>query len=78
MGKLAQEEADNTPIITISLGDQTVTMANPWMHGKITRKFAKRPTMTFCYSATRFGMQGMILQTLRETDRENEARGDPP
>src|SRR3546814_10744244 len=34
--------------------------------------------MTYCYSATRFGMQGMILQTLREIDRENETKGQPP
>lgn len=46
-----------------------------WAGGKISRSIAKRPTMTFCYSATRFGMQGMILQTLRELDREAEQRG---
>ena len=44
----------------------------------MVRKIAKRPTMTFCYSATRFGMQGMILQTLREIDKENEQKGKPP
>lgn len=49
-----------------------------WANGKVTRKIAKRPTMTFCYSATRFGMQGMILQTLREIDKDNESRGLPP
>lgn len=49
-----------------------------WAGGKVTRKIAKRPTMTFCYSATRFGMQGMVLQTLREIDKENEMRGKPP
>lgn len=52
--------------------------AAPWKGGKITRKIAKRPTMTFVYSATRFGMQDMILGTLRETDAENDERGKPP
>lgn len=69
---LAQAEADANPVIEVNIGAETVTMANPWMNGKITRKIAKRPTMTFCYSATRFGMQGMILQTLREIDRESD------
>jgi DNA-directed RNA polymerase len=46
--------------------------ADPWRGGKVTRKIAKRPTMTYVYSATRFGMQGMILQTLRELDEEGE------
>lgn len=41
-----------------------------WSGGKVSRSMAKRPTMTFCYSATRFGMQGMIHQTLREADRD--------
>lgn len=50
----------------------------PWRGGKVTRKVAKRPTMTFVYSATRFGMQDMILQTLREIDAENANRGEPP
>lgn len=66
----AQAEADRTPVIEVKIGDETITMANPWMHGKVTRKIAKRPTMTFCYSATRFGMQGMILQTLKEADKD--------
>lgn len=78
VAKRAQEQADAEPVITIQIGEDTVTMANPWMNGKVTRKIAKRPTMTFCYSATRFGMQKMILQTLRELDRENEAKGEPP
>lgn len=49
-----------------------------WHGGKITRKIAKRPCMTYCYSATRFGMQGMILGTLREIDAELAAAGKPP
>jgi len=75
---MSQAQADANPVITIALGEKTVTMANPWMNGKIIRAIAKRPTMTFCYSATRFGMQGMILQTLREMDRELEGKGLPP
>lgn len=52
--------------------------AGPWKNGKVTRKVAKRPTMTFVYSATRYGMQDMIVQTLREIDNGNDARGLPP
>lgn len=82
VAKTAGEEADRTPTITYQSGKgedaQTVTMANPWNSENITRSIAKRPTMTFCYSATRFGMQGMILQTLRELDREAEQKGQGP
>ena len=67
---LAQAEADRNPKITVKIGDEEITFDNPWVGGKVTRKIAKRPTMTFCYSATRFGMQGMILQTVRELDRD--------
>jgi DNA-directed RNA polymerase len=78
----AGEEADRTPTITYQVGKgedaKTMTMANPWNSENVTRGIAKRPTMTFCYSATRFGMQGMILQTLRELDREAELRGEGP
>lgn len=49
-----------------------------WQGGKVTRKIAKRPCMTYCYSATRFGMQDMVLQTLREIDNDNAAAGLPP
>jgi DNA-directed RNA polymerase, mitochondrial len=49
-----------------------------WANGKVSRTIAKQPTMTFCYSATRFGMQRMIHQTLKELDRELEAKGESP
>ncbi len=49
-----------------------------WKGGKIVRKIAKRPCMTYCYSATRFGMQDMVFQTLREIDAANAAEGKPP
>jgi DNA-directed RNA polymerase len=52
--------------------------AAPWKGGKVTRKIAKRPVMTFVYSATRFGMQDMILTTLREIDDDNKDRGADP
>lgn len=53
---------------------ETLIAASPdleagYWAGKVSRKIAKRPTMTYSYSATRFGMQGMILQTLRELDK---------
>lgn len=52
--------------------------ALPWKDGKISRNIAKRPTMTYCYSATRFGMQGMVLQALRDADKAAEYLGKPP
>lgn len=55
-----------------------VAARDAWKGGKVTRKIAKRPTMTYCYSATRFGMQAMVLQTLREIDADNAAEGKPP
>ncbi|QBX36919.1 T3/T7 RNA polymerase [Brevundimonas sp. S30B] len=44
-----------------------------WSDGRVIRKIAKRPTMTYTYSATRFGMLDQVYQTLREIDRD----GDP-
>jgi DNA-directed RNA polymerase len=49
-----------------------------WWIGLISRGIAKQPTMTFCYSSTRFGMQGMILKKLKELDRANKEAGLPP
>lgn len=74
----AQAEADAHEEITVTVGGEDITFANPWRGGKVTRSIAKRPTMTFVYSATRFGMQDMILRTLREIDAENAAKGQPP
>jgi DNA-directed RNA polymerase len=68
VGAVAQEEADATD-------DE---FGRCWAGGKITRKFAKRPTMTYCYSATRFGMQAMILDELRSVDRERVEKGQEP
>lgn len=44
--------------------------AKLWAGGKVIRKIAKRPTMTYTYSATRYGMLDQIYQTLREIDRD--------
>lgn len=52
--------------------------AEPWKGGKITRAVTKRPTMTFVYSATRFGMQDMVLGALGDIDMANAQRGLPP
>lgn len=73
-------DAEETITYTVGKGDEaeTFTVPNPWRGGKVTRAISKRPTMTFCYSATRFGMQAMIHQTLRELDREAEAKGGQP
>ncbi|WJY17645.1 hypothetical protein QQS45_08285 [Alteriqipengyuania flavescens] len=77
----AQEVAETETLIEVpDPADPagTIRIPNPWRGGKVSRKIAKRPTMTYCYSATRFGMQGMIVETLREIDREAEARGGEP
>ncbi|WP_304274712.1 DNA-directed RNA polymerase [Caulobacter segnis] len=52
--------------------------AQPWKLKGVSRKIAKRPTMTYCYSATRYGMQDMVLQTLKELDKEAQEEGKPP
>jgi DNA-directed RNA polymerase len=77
VAKRAQEIVDSQPTITITRKDgegneYTETHPNPWAGGKVTRKIAKRPTMTYCYSATRYGMVDMIHQTLREIDGDGE------
>lgn len=78
----AQAIVDAEPTITVprKVGGEKVeaTIPNPWLGGKVTRKVVKRPTMTFVYSATRFGMQDMVLQTLREIDAANAERGLSP
>jgi len=38
--------------------------AAPWKGGKVVRKIAKQPTMTYCYSATRFGMGKQIMRAV--------------
>lgn len=49
-----------------------------WSNGKVIRRIAKRPVMTYCYSATRYGMQEMILSELTKLDLELRTQGQPP
>lgn len=49
--------------------------ATPWKGGKVVRKIAKQPTMTLCYSATVFGMQGQIQKAIRELGGEEYIGG---
>nr|WP_316628324.1 DNA-directed RNA polymerase [uncultured Brevundimonas sp.] len=62
VARLAQAKVDASD-------DENVRL---WLDGKVTRKVAKRPTMTFTYSATRYGMLDQIYQTLREIDRDGQ------
>jgi len=39
-------------------------MSAVWKGGKVVRKIAKQPTMTICYSATVYGMQGQIKRAI--------------
>lgn len=52
--------------------------ARPWKGDRVIRKIAKQPCMTYCYSATRFGMQEMVLKALTELDHDLAAAGQPP
>lgn len=47
----------------------TDAMAAVW-RGKVNRKIAKQPTMTMCYSATQYGMQGQIETAIRKLSEE--------
>lgn len=49
------------------LGSTNDHMARVW-RGKVNRKVAKQPTMTLCYSATKFGMKGQIENALGKLD----------
>lgn len=51
------------------LGATNDDMAKAW-RGKVCRKVAKQPTMTLCYSATKFGMKGQIEKALYSLDEE--------
>ena len=52
-----------------SLGGTNDDMARAW-RGKVCRKVAKQPTMTLCYSATKFGMKGQIENALHKLDAD--------
>lgn len=64
---LAQEVVDRS----------TDEKAQVWRGGKITRRIAKGPCMTYAYSATRPGMAGQIEDALRELDKAAAAQGQP-
>lgn len=69
LGVLPDVREDHPDHDLVTRHNRRVLAARAWV-GKITRGIAKRPTMTFVYSATRFGMQDMNLQKLRELDAE--------
>lgn len=54
-----------------SLGGTNDELARAWQ-GKFCRKVAKQPTMTLCYSATKFGMKGQIENALKKLGEESE------
>lgn len=64
VAKRAQELSDGC------LGSTNPEMQTAWA-GAVCRKVAKQPTMTLCYSATKFGMQGQIENALRKLDEES-------
>lgn len=47
----------------LSDGSTNGTFASAW-RGRVVRKIAKQPTMTMCYSATVYGMQGQIARAV--------------
>lgn len=48
---------------------------SPYWVGKIVRSIAKQPTMTLCYSATIFGMQGQIRKAVVDLGAEDYLGG---
>jgi DNA-directed RNA polymerase len=44
--------------------------AAAWRGGKVSRKIAKRPTMTFVYAATKYGMTDQVREELDKLDGE--------
>jgi len=52
--------------------------AAPWKGGKLTRSIAKRPTMTFCYAATKRGMCDQVLLEVKKIDTKRRLDGLPP
>lgn len=75
----AQAAVDAGQLVTVKKDGEPVDLTGEaWVGDKVTRPIAKRPTMTFVYSATRFGMQDMVYQTLREIDATNAQFGQEP
>jgi len=52
------------------MSDSSTSGMAPVWKGKVCRKITKQPTMTLCYSATKFGMQGQIENALRKLDED--------
>lgn len=52
------------------MSDSSGSAMAPVWEGKVCRKVAKQPTMTLCYSATKFGMQGQIEHALAKLDED--------
>jgi DNA-directed RNA polymerase len=49
-----------------ALSDGSGSALTAHWNGKVVRKIAKQPTMTLCYSATVFGMQGQIAKAVQD------------
>lgn len=60
--------ADVAAAVQAKVNDSYSPEATPWKGGKVTRKITKRPVMTYCYSATKYGYCDQVLQTLAEID----------
>lgn len=59
--------AEVAALVQAAVDQSADPIAAVW-RDKVSRKMAKRPVMTYVYSATRYGMHDMIFQTLRELD----------
>lgn len=66
--KPADIYAEVARVVQAKVDTSSDPIAALWQGGKVTRKIAKRPVMTYVYSATRYGFHDMIYQTLRELD----------
>lgn len=69
VARRAQELSD------ANLGGANDDMARAWQ-GRFCRKVAKQPTMTLCYSATKFGMKGQIEAALSKLDEDGRYMPD--
>lgn len=57
------------------LSDVSGNGMSPYWVGKVVRGIAKQPTMTLCYSATIFGMQGQIRKAVVDLGGEDYLGG---
>lgn len=63
--------AEVAALVQAMIDQSSDPIATIWKE-KVSRKIAKRPVMTYVYSATRYGMHDMIFQTLRELDGDGQ------